>query len=290
MAASIGDTLRIVHLASLARCGETLVQRALGAHPQVHVVFDLLEPNRPQDLRLFHFLRVWGADSVPRWQIDQLIAPGVVPPHKSVLLLKQGIFQPPHRPDAFGLLRNPYASFCSLWRYDAQLAGRPADADVNRRHWFAHRLPRLMVWADCTVPWLLPALRAERDPVRQFLIFWRARVQQVLAQSDTVLRYEDFVQQPETELRRLCAALRLPFDDALLQSHAAFAPGQRGHGGIDLAAPIRPAPAWRDDAQVDLAPFVAEVDEGPATPYRGFYRDAVQHGRSRVVPPLAWAA
>jgi hypothetical protein len=262
----MSDPLRIAHLASFARCGETLVQRALSAHPQVQVVFDLHEPNTPAQERLFELLRVWPLDTVPRWQLAEHLRPGT-----SVLLLKQGIFEPRHRPHGFGLLRNPYAAFVSLWHYEARRLGEAADPARNLQHWRTRREPRLLVWADATMPALLPALRAERDPVRQFLMFWQARVAQIVAQQRTLLHYEDFVRHPEPELRRLCAALDLPWDAAVLDAHRSFRPGERGHGGIDLGAAIRPSPDWQLDAQVPLAPFVAAVQRSPLRRWDDLY-------------------
>lgn len=266
----MGASLRIVHLASLARCGETLVQRALSAHPAVHVVFDLHEPNTAAQMRLFQLLRVWPGDTLPRAQLERLL-PGEVAPQCEVLLIKQGIFAVRHAAAGFGLLRNPYASFCSLWHYDAKLAGRKADAATNLHHWRHIRQQRLLVWADAMLPALLPALRAERDPVRQFLAFWQARVAQVLAQQRTIVHYEDFVQSPEPELRRICAAAGLDWTPALLQAHRLYRPGQVGHGGIDLGAPIRPAPAWTPDPQVPVAPFAEAVARSPLRRYDGLY-------------------
>lgn len=254
----MADSLRIVHLASYARCGETLVQRALSAHPQVEVVFDLHEPNTPAQQRLFELLRVWPQPSLPRWQFAGRIAP-----QKTVLLLKQGIFEPRHRPHGFGLLRNPYAAFVSLWHYEARRRGEHADPARNLEHWRGLREPRLLVWADATMPALLPALRAERDPVRQFLRFWQARVAQIVAQQRTIVHYEDFVNHPERELRRLCTALDLRWDPAVVDAHTRFAPGELGHGGIDLGAAIRPSADWQPDEQVPLAPFMAAVRRSP---------------------------
>lgn len=271
MTPSAGDTLRIVHLASLARSGETLVLRALAAHPQVHVVHDLRAINTEADQALYRLLRVWPLPAVPRSQVEALLGPGRLKPGCDLLVLKQGVFAPRHRPPGFALLRNPYAVFCSLWSYDARRLGETPTAELNRRHWFASRLPRLLVWADASLPALLPTLRAETDPVRQFLCYWRARLDQILAQQAVRLGYEDLVTDPATELRRLCAAIGLPFDAAMLNAERGYAPGEVGHGGIRLDQPIRPAPAWQPDPLVPLAPFIEAVDQGPVAAWRGLY-------------------
>lgn len=257
--------LRVVHMASLARSGETLLLRTLSAHPAIQVVHDLHPGNSADETRLFQLLRVWPRPTLPREA-----APSAGP--AEVLLIKQGVFTLRGPFAGFGLLRNPYATFCSLWSYDAKLAGGRPDAASNLRFWQQRRLPRLAAWTDAMLPSLLPALLAETDPVRQFLMFWQARAAQILRHCETVVRYEDFVQQPQPVLERICTAIGLPFDAALLNAHQRFAPGQPGHGGADLGAPIRPAAAWSADPLVELAPFVKMVDEGPVPLYRGLYR------------------
>jgi hypothetical protein len=268
----MSDLLRIVHLASLARSGETLLLRALAAHPQVHVVHDLRAVNTGADQALYRLLRVWPLPTLPRWQLDAHVAPGVVPQDCRVLVLKQGVFAPRQRPAGFGLIRNPQAVFSSLWRYDALRLGQTPTAALNAQHWLNLRLPRLLVWADACLPALLPALRAEPDPVRQFLLYWQARVAQILAQQRTVITYEHFVCEPEAALREVCAAIGLPFEPGLLQAHRGHAAGEPGHGGMDLSAPIRAVPAWRPDPLLPLAPFIAAVDQGPVMAWRGLYQ------------------
>lgn len=268
------EDLRIAHLASLARSGETMVLRALDAHPAVHVVHDLHAINSEADQALYRLLRVWPAAHLPRWQLDRHIAPGLVAPGRSVLLLKQGVFAPRHAVAGFGLVRNPYAVFCSLWHYDARLAGQTPTPALNLHHWRERRLPRLLVWADASLPSLRPALAAEADPVRQFLLYWQARVAQIAAAQRCVITYEDFVNSPEAALRRICQAIDLPFDPALLQAHGRHPAGRRGHGGIDLSGPIHSAPAWTPDAMVDPAPFADAVTRAPVAAWRGLY-DAV---------------
>jgi hypothetical protein len=264
------DVLRIAHMASLARSGETMLLRAWQAHPQVHVVHDLRATNTDAEHRLYRLLRSWPLATLPR---AALADAGIddVPAGATVLLLKQGVFTPRWPVAGFGLVRNPYAVFCSLWRYDAKLQGQDADAATHLHHWHTLRLPRLLVWADATAPGLQTAIRAETDPVRQFLRFWQARVAQIVATQRCVLTYEDFVTDPAPALQRVCRALALPFDAAMLQAHRRWTPGTHGHGGMDLAAPIRPAPAWAPDPQVPLAPFRAAVDGAPVPAWRGLY-------------------
>ncbi|MFY9511712.1 MAG: hypothetical protein WAQ05_12150, partial [Rubrivivax sp.] len=121
--------LRIVHMASLARSGETLLLRTLAAHPALQVVHDLHPTNSAEETRLFQLLRVWPQATLPRDAAPQL-RPGT-----EVLLIKQGVFTLRGPFAGFGLLRNPYATFCSLWSYDAKLAGETPGVAGNLLHW-----------------------------------------------------------------------------------------------------------------------------------------------------------
>jgi hypothetical protein len=277
-----GETIRIAHMASMARSGETLMQRAFIGHPAVHVVHDVHPTNDEHETRLFQLLRVWPRPELPRWQLEQHLAPGRVAAGTQVLLIKQGVFAMRSPFNGFALVRNPYASFCSLWHYDARLAGVKAEQALNERNWRLRRLPRLVAWMDAIEPGMLPALLAEAEPARQFLMLWRVRMQQLVAQCRTVVLYEDFVNDPQPALRSACAAIGVPFDGAMLKAHEKFEPGQIGHGGIDLGAAIHPAPAWRADAQVDITPFRAAVRDGPIAGYRQFYEQAGSINRESV--------
>lgn len=267
----MSSALRVVSLASLARSGETVLLRALAAHPQLHVVHDLYAANDEIEQRLYGLLRVWPLPTLPRAELDHHLAPGAVSPQARVLLLKQGVFTPRHRVEGFGLIRNPYAVFCSLWSYDAKLEGLSPTAERNLENWRSRRLPRLLIWVEASLPWLLPALRAEADPVRQFLSYWQARVAQILERHRTVLNYESLVADPQTELCRACEAIDVPYDPAMLQAHRLHRPGELGHGGIDLGAPLRAVPAWQPDPLVDLAPFAQAVNGGPVPAWVGLY-------------------
>jgi hypothetical protein len=265
------DQVRIVHMASLARSGETLMLRTFTGHPAVRVVHDLLPTNDRHEHRLFQLLRVWPEATLPRRELERHLAPGFVSPSQHVLFIKQGVFSMRSPFAGFALVRNPYSSFCSLWSYDLRLAGRAADNETNRLNWQRLRLPRLVAWVDAMVPELLPSLLAEPDPARQWLMFWKARMAQLRRQCSTLLRYEDFVADPRRTLEAACAAAGLPFDAAMLQAHQRFRPGAIGHGGIDLGKPIRPEPPWKIDPLVDVGPFREAMADSPLPAYHAFY-------------------
>jgi len=248
--------LQILQLGSMARSGETLFLRTLAAHPQVHVVHDLRPTNTPAETRLFNLLRLWPANEIDRASVQPLLD-RPLGSQVTHLLLKQGVFQPLHDWRGVVLLRNPYAVFCSLWRYDAQQAGEPDEPARHLAYWNTRRLPRLMAWADAMDPDLSARLRGMAEPIEQFLCFYAARTRQLAASGQPILPYEDFVNRHDEVLPWLCETLGLPWDDRVMQAHRAFPPGERGHGGIDLGAPVHASPDWKRAADVPLEPFLA---------------------------------
>jgi hypothetical protein len=87
-------------------------------------------------------------------------------------------------------------------------------------------------------------------------------------------------------LRQVCDAIALPYAPAMLLAHEGHARGERGHGGIDLSAAIRPGPAWTPDPLVDPAPFADCVDSGPFAAWRGLYRAETAAPPARAGRPL----
>lgn len=264
------DTLQIVQLGSMARSGETLFLRSFSAHPQVHVVHDLRPTNTAAEARLFQLLRLWPANQINRAALTAVLGSPVAP-GATHLLLKQGVFQPLHAWRGLVLLRNPYAMYLSLWRYDAQQAGEPDEPARHDAHWRQRRLPRLLAWTDAMDPALGAQLRQLDDPLSQFLLFYAVRARQLLASGQPVLLYEEFVNQHAAALPWVCEQLGLPWHEALLQAHRGFAPGQRGHGGIDLGAPVRPGQDWQPHPAVPLAPFLDLVQQLEIGPYAQSY-------------------
>lgn len=252
--------LQIRQLGSMARSGETLFLRSFAAHPQVHVVHDLLPTNTAAETRLFSLLRLWPANEIDRAPVEQLLGQPL-PASVTHLLLKQGVFQPVHDWQGVVLLRNPYAVFSSLWRFDAQLAGQRDDPVLQAAYWRARRLPRLLAWADALDPTLSQRLRQTDEPLQQFLLFYACRARQLLASGQPLCRYEDFVNRHAEVLPTVCTQLGLPWHDALLQAHQRYPAGREGHGGIDLSAPVRPGPDWSPRPELPLAPFVELVSQ-----------------------------
>ena len=50
---------KIFHMSSFSRSGETLLLRSLDAHPNIHVVHQIREPDTQEDLPLWHYLMAY---------------------------------------------------------------------------------------------------------------------------------------------------------------------------------------------------------------------------------------
>ena len=53
-----------------------------------------------------------------------------------------------------------------------------------------------------------------------------------------IVRYEDFVNEPESILQELLKKLGIPWHDNVINSHKFYNEGDTGHGGIELWKPI----------------------------------------------------
>ncbi|MEW4528559.1 hypothetical protein [Maioricimonas sp. JC845] len=228
---------RIVHLASMARSGETLLLRTLAAHPRVHVVHNLSEQDSPEDLQLF---RTLASHTAPLISSDHphVRAAGVA--SGKVLLLKQGTFAAADGFPGFVLVRNPMSVFASLSRYDtwtslesllerARSLVRQKTADPFRG--------RLRRWLQDIAPDALPLLDG-LDRVESFCMFYNLRMRALLESGLSVLAYERFVDSPAESLDWLLDQLGLEPAEGLVEADRQYAPGHTGHGRNDLSRPV----------------------------------------------------
>jgi len=247
----------ILHLASLARCGETLFQRTFSVHTDLHVVHDLYKENSSTENALFSQLSQLPVNHIALASLNNDIDSNQIKFSASKFFLKQGVFAPRHRFTGIGLLRNPLSVFLSLWNYDAKISGQAATTELNTQYWHQYRLPRILAWVENMQAGWDKLILQSLDPVTQFLTFYRLRAAQIMDAVDTIIFYETFLAQPETEIRRVCTALGIEFQPQLLHANTFFSPGQIGHGGTDLGAPIRQEAVTYPTHGIAPAPFKA---------------------------------
>lgn len=222
------NDLVIVHMASMARSGETLLQRCFGAHPSVVCAHNVEAEDSAEDNRLFAALRELEATTI-RSDHELLKHKGIS--GETHLLLKQGVWE--HRFDfrGFVLCRNPVSIYASLKVYDSR----------NKTGYHGHRWSgnhaRLLRWMANIDPQLLPQLKSS-SPVDQFALFYNRRMGHLGRLGKATIRYEDFVRDPGGSLDGICKAVGIEFDDRMIRSHESFGLGEVGHGKNDLSSPI----------------------------------------------------
>lgn len=214
-----GHTVPIFHLSSFARSGETLLLRCLAAHPDIEVVHQLKRKDDPADLRLFKFLMSYAPTEI---QDAHEKARHRALGSNSVLLLKSSVWVHRFPRRGFCLVRNPFSVITSLITVDHGTEG------------FSNRLAR---WASLMDPALVPVMKSE-PPALAAAVLYNRKILKDARDGLPILRYEDFVQSPETWLRRILDHVNLPWTDRVLTSHLDHDVGDLGHGGIDLSRPV----------------------------------------------------
>ena len=210
-------------MASFSRSGETLLQRCLDAHPNIAVVHQVREPDAEDDMALFAHLRTRQERTIPADHPNLAhrdLRPG------SVLLVKNAVWTHPYPRDGFVLIRNPFSVVVSAYRHVTK------EGQDNRHH-----RNQQVRWCKLIDPQMLPYVETS-DLMDGFLALYVRKMLQDRRDGLPFLRYEDFVTDPETWLRRVVAYLGLGWSDRVLRSHEDYAEGETGHGRIKLWRPI----------------------------------------------------
>lgn len=214
--------VKIFHMASFSRSGETLLLRCLDAHPQIEVVHQVREPDTPEDMALFRHLMTRRDTTMP--SDDPLLAHRTLAPG-SILLLKNAVWCHAFPRDGFCLVRNPFSIAVSAYR------NGPGPAQAERQK------AQQIRWAR-TIDKRLVAMQRSDPTLTGFCALYNRKMLQDRHDGLPFLRYEDFIVDPEPHLRRIIALLGLDWSDRVLHSHEEYEEGQLGHGGIKLWLPI----------------------------------------------------
>lgn len=212
----------VFHMASFSRSGETLLQRCLNAHPDIEVVHQINEPDTPEDLELFRFLIDFEGQSLPA---DHPLLAHRSIGENTVLLLKNAVWTHAYPRQGFTLVRNPFSLAASACR----VAPPPDQAGRQRK--------QHLRWASRIDP-LMNDMSKGDNTLDGFLALYNRKMLQDRRDGLPFLRYEDFVQDPETWLRKIVAHLGLNWSERVMLSHENYLEGEIGHGGIKLWKPI----------------------------------------------------
>lgn len=251
----------ILHLASMARSGETLFLRTFSVHTDVSIVHDLYHENSEAENSLFELIKREEPARLPENDLPFNTWDHGIKPTSRYLLIKQGAFNPRQAFRGIGLIRNPLSVFLSLWNYDARMAGQSPGKALNDRNWLELRLPRLMNWAHAMFGDAAAAISSQQQPEEQFLAFYKMRYRQICQHVTTIMHYEDLASQPEATIRLACQALGLEFQPHLLYAERFYPAGLQGHGGTDLSARIRPESKPSMPEGINSERFLSAMEE-----------------------------
>jgi hypothetical protein len=210
-------------MSSFSRSGETLLLRTLAAHKNLEVVHQIYEPDIEEDLKLFSLLMKHKEESIA------LDNPALSHRHldkDSKLILKNAVWEHKFKYRGFILVRNPY----SVMRSAVVTGGESEKAYENHKK-------QCKRWGEQIdnqmVPYLLKA-----DNLEAFCLLYVRKMVMSYNTGLPIVHYERFVTDPEGTLRKLFAALDLPWDQQVLHAHENYKEGQVGHGHIKLWRPI----------------------------------------------------
>ncbi|MEJ1160412.1 hypothetical protein [Prosthecomicrobium sp. N25] len=221
--------------------------RALAAHSKIKVAHDLNATNTRAEQKLVSRVRHGGARLI--YESD-FAAGEPRPPRGGVILVKNAVWISSFAVPSFTLARNPFASITSIGGVEAAADERRIAQNVPLRLWCRIRgkeLPTTDVvvdvrekigrWARGMDKHLFPYV-TRTDPIAALAALYARKMGYAYECGGPILRYENFVKNPEPVLRRLISYFGLEWEDAVLRSHEKYQPGEIGHGGIKLWEPI----------------------------------------------------
>lgn len=213
---------RILHMASFSRSGETLVLRCMNAHPDVHVVHQIRQPDERKDFALFRRLQTWPAKQIPHHDSHVRATEAK---QGQVLLLKNAVWEHHFPFEGFILVRNPFSVFRSFG-----IIGEGTKGFLKRKEQFFR-------WAAGIDEELIELMK-DPDNLTCLCMLYNRKMHALSRLGLPVLHYELFVHYPEASLEWLLAELGLPWSDRVLRSHEDYEEGLYGHGRIPLWKPI----------------------------------------------------
>jgi hypothetical protein len=243
--------VKIFHIASMARSGETVFLRSLAAHTRICVVHNLEAKDAEHSAQLFEFLKHYPERKIKCRH--PYVRPYKVLP-SDVLVLKQGVWEHRFPFDGIILSRNPAAIYASLRNYDAN----GAEDDLDKLwHNNEKRFARWMRDIDASLVDEMLALPA----VEQFCFFYNRRMGALADLGLPVVHYENFVTNPEKVLAVTVNAMGLDYEGCMLNAHSGYSRNAKGHGKIDMGAPLHSGSLYKFQKTVTPKEFDVIVEQ-----------------------------
>ena len=200
--------------------------RNLSAHPNVKIVHNFRSFDTFTEQMMYKSLKKRARTEISRFSLLAL-------PYKlnrgDVLVLKQGVWKHPHAFKGFILARNPLSIFSSLRSYDE----KHYDIPIGKTPWDL-TLSRLKRWLGDIDKTVLDGF-ATKTPIEQFSIFYNTRMKDLLSTNLPIVKYEELVRSPQTELTRVQKILGLDIHEDVFNAEKKFENGFQGHGFSDFS-------------------------------------------------------
>lgn len=222
----------------MARSGETVFLRTLNSHTKIHVLHNIENRDSPSSLRLFERLKKSSVKEIAPGEVEHLSISS-----NQILIVKQGVYEAKSEFNGVVLVRNPLSIFASLISYDSweinwsvlNYLFRGSRSGVLRK--FKTTRGRLLSWMK-DIDEDFGELLNNLDTLEMFCAFYNRRMLALLDLKLPIVRYEDFVLEPEKTLRVLLPKLGLKFETEMLTSEKAYLSNQKGHGNNDLSRSV----------------------------------------------------
>lgn len=137
-----------------------------------------------------------------------------------LFFIKQGTWEEKQPFSGFILARSPVSIYFSLLGF------------AHDKEGISGRLRRWMRKIDTSI-------NLNGDDIQNFCTFYNRRMGKLLDTDNPILRYEEFVQNPEYYLGILCNEMKVQYEKIMCESHKLYNNNnKKGHGGINNMRPI----------------------------------------------------
>jgi hypothetical protein len=139
-------------------------------------------------------------------------------------MLKQGVWKHRHPFQGIVFARSPLSIFSSLKYYGI------GESDDWKLNWSRYRVPRFIAWLRKIDKDLLEGFK-NKSPLEQFCLFYNKRMNDLFELENPIIRYEEFVENPEKIARIICDECGISFEPAMLW--VGEGSSEAGHGYFD---------------------------------------------------------
>lgn len=234
--------VRLVHMASMARSGETMLLNALNKHSQLKIAGQLKDTAKGK--QRLNLLKTWESNHI---DLTHPLFADLNLREGDIVIAKQGVWEHPWPFDGFVLVRNPVSIYASLKRYDP-VAIRSLEAIAHRlgmsstKRKLKGNFWRFYRWFRDVDTELFEHLDS-LDVLDMFCCFYNRRLGHLAGLGLPIVHYEQLVTAPEAALNYVCSTMSVAFESTMLDVDE----NTMGHGKNNLGRPISDSSLYRID-------------------------------------------